>query len=111
MTESRAFTTPRPWFVESDGIYDATRSRLVVPIGDSDQDRADAELIVDAVNAHEHLRASDVVLQRVEVVDGICADCSKGQHSFCEMNARWTAQCQCFDRRHLPADESGSFRA
>ena len=42
--------TPTPWFCENDGIYNAARSYLITPTGDSDQDRADAAHIVAAVN-------------------------------------------------------------
>lgn len=41
-------STPGPWFTEAGGIYNATRSYLVVPTGDSEQDRADAALIAAA---------------------------------------------------------------
>jgi hypothetical protein len=37
--------TNGPWFTESGGIYNAGRSYMVVPIGDSDQDRTDATFI------------------------------------------------------------------
>ena len=40
--------TPGEWFTESDGIYNASRSYLVTPTGDSDQDRADAGFIAHA---------------------------------------------------------------
>ena len=42
--------TPGEWFTESDGIYiyNASRSYLVTPTGDSDQDRADADFIAHA---------------------------------------------------------------
>lgn len=40
--------TPGPWFRESDGVYNATRSYLVTPTGDSWQDTVDAEFIANA---------------------------------------------------------------
>jgi len=46
LAELEAGTTPAPWATEHDGIYHADRLRMVTPIGDSDQDRADAALIV-----------------------------------------------------------------
>ena len=43
--------TPGPWAVESDGVYNDTRSYMVVPLGDSEQDDADAALIAAMRNA------------------------------------------------------------
>lgn len=40
--------TPGPWFVEHGGVFNATRGYMVVPTGDSDQDRADAAFIAAA---------------------------------------------------------------
>ena len=52
--------TPTPWFCENDGIYNAARSYLITPTGDSDQDRADAAHIVAAVNEIDSLRAARI---------------------------------------------------
>lgn len=45
-------TTERPWFVEGLTAMDRFRSRVILYVGDSDQDRADLAMIVDAVNAY-----------------------------------------------------------
>jgi len=42
--------TPKQWFCELDGIYNAGRSYMVVPTGDSEQDVADAAFIAAARN-------------------------------------------------------------
>ena len=39
--------TPRPWFIEDHSAMDATRSRIILFVGDSDQDRADLALRAD----------------------------------------------------------------
>ena len=62
-----AAATRRPWFTESDGVYNAGRSYLVCPTGDSDQDRANAHLIA---HAPEWLQALvDVAVAAQEVRD------------------------------------------
>lgn len=49
--------TSGEWFTETDGIYNATRSYLITPTGDSPQDRTDAEAIVAVRNAGPDLIA------------------------------------------------------
>ncbi len=65
-------TTPRPWFVEDHSAMDATRSRIILFVGDSDQDRADLALVVDSVNEVEALRAERdaLELERDELLAG-----------------------------------------
>ena len=45
-------TTERPWFVEGLTAMDRFRSRVILYVGDSDQDRADLAMTVEAVNAY-----------------------------------------------------------
>lgn len=45
-------TTERPWVVEGLTAMDRFRSRVILFVGDSDQDRADLAMIVEAVNAY-----------------------------------------------------------
>lgn len=48
--------TPGPWFVEADGVYNETRSYMIFPIGDSEQDRVDAAHICALKTERDELR-------------------------------------------------------
>lgn len=72
--------TPGPWFTETGGVYNATRGYLVVPTGDSDQDRADAAFIAAANPA--------VVAQLLAWVEWVAAvkddACRYDHHAYCQ---------------------------
>lgn len=62
--------TPRPWFIEGTKVMDEYRSRIICLFGESDQDEADAVVVVDAVNSHAGLvSALTAALARAEVAE------------------------------------------
>jgi hypothetical protein len=71
-------TTARPWFIEGHTAMDRYRSRIILMVGDSDQDRADLALVVEAVNAYpappdgevERLRTALVGIRALNYASG-----------------------------------------
>lgn len=83
--------TPRPWFIEGTKVMDEYRSRIICLFGESDQDEADAVVVVDAVNSHAGLvSALTAALARAEAAESALVTARAAIHELLDQREdRW----------------------
>lgn len=79
------FATRGPWFIEADGIYNDSRTYMVAPIGDSEQDKSDARFIITARNVWPAL-LNVVECAEAGFAHSECGNCDAGLPMRCTCN-------------------------